>query len=225
MNENQNQYKVVFAGQLMPDMTLEQVKSKLKSQLKLPDKSIARLFNPEGKPIVVKRLDSAEKAELMSAKFAKLGMVLDIEVPEFALEIEDYDTTEDKSEPQKQPQEVEHVKEQPSMASAVPHSAASHNTNIGSGRDTVEIHNEKVVVQDSQQQEHDVNDGTEEAQVSRIQEVWWSVIYYKWPIIFTLVGLVFVLAYSPVPEGFLKKGFIIGLVFLVLGYRSFKARY
>ncbi len=48
--------------------------------------------------------------------------------------------------------------------------------------------------------------------------------YYKQTIILVLSGLLFVIAYSPFPDGYLRKGFIVGLLLLGFGYRSFRIR-
>ena len=60
---------------------------------------------------------------------------------------------------------------------------------------------------------------------SRLQAMLWLLSYYKPTILLVTFGIILTLAYSPIPHGYLKIGFLIGSTLLFFGYRSFRARY
>jgi hypothetical protein len=79
MDDSVKQYKICFSGQVLPGNTLDEVKERTARALKLSVAASERLFQQQGLPIVIKRFESLEKANIYCKKLNRLGMVLDIE--------------------------------------------------------------------------------------------------------------------------------------------------
>jgi hypothetical protein len=74
----EQQYKLVFSGQLRPGKTSQDVKPLLTQLLKLSDQSLQQLFNNPGKAVVLKKVDTLEQAEALCKKFNAIGMIVEI---------------------------------------------------------------------------------------------------------------------------------------------------
>ena len=73
-----SEYKLVFSGKLSEGCSVEQASANLKNGLKFTDQAVAQMFKPRMKPLVVKRVESLDKANQLCSRFLKLGVVLDI---------------------------------------------------------------------------------------------------------------------------------------------------
>lgn len=72
--------------------------------------------------------------------------------------------------------------------------------------------------------ESDANDEGEE-ETGKLFNSLYTLYEIKIPILFCLIGLFFATFYSPYPDGFLRKGFIIGAIILFFCFKYFRGRH
>lgn len=78
MDEVLEHYKLVFSGRLVDGKTVNQIRPVVGKALKLSDEALERLFHPNAKSIVLKKVDSLDEAENLRQRFLKLGMIIEI---------------------------------------------------------------------------------------------------------------------------------------------------
>ena len=202
-----SQYKLVFSGEILADMTMESVKSRAISALKLSTEAAEQLFSSVGKAIVIKKVATMDEANQVSKKFLSLGMIVDIKdnAPPVkpAAEPVTAPVTETIAEPA--------IKEEAAQTSADINGLA------------LEPVSPPPSIQQTEAEQ--AEQAEEEEQESKIKELLSDLVSYIYPtIILAAISLTFLIAYSPHSDGFLRKGFIAGLLLLFLAYRSFRNR-
>lgn len=66
-------YKIIFSGEVMPNLEVETVKSNLVLMLDIPPEKVERMFS--GQEIIIKRLDTLADAQIRQQKLEKAGAI------------------------------------------------------------------------------------------------------------------------------------------------------
>lgn len=195
-----SQYKLVFSGEILADMTMENVKSRATSALKLSTEAAEQLFSSVGKAIVIKKVATMDEANQVSKKFLSLGMIVDIK--------DNAPPVKPAAEPVAAPVVEPVIKKEAAQTSA----------------DINGLALEPVAPPPSMEQTES-EQAEEEEQESKIKALLSDLVSYIYPtIILVAISLTFLITYSPLSDGFLRKGFIAGLIVLFFAYRSFRNR-
>lgn len=72
-------FKIVFSGEIMPNLEIETVKSNLVLMLDIPPEKVERMFT--GEEIVIKRLATLAEAQIRQQKLEKAGAICHIRHP------------------------------------------------------------------------------------------------------------------------------------------------
>ncbi len=78
MDDTVKRYNVIFSGHVLPGYTFDKVKEDVSQTLNLSSTASERLFQRKNRPIVIKKLDSIEKANTYCRTLNRFGMALDI---------------------------------------------------------------------------------------------------------------------------------------------------
>ncbi len=78
MDDTVKRYNVIFSGHVLPGYTFDKVKEEVSQTLNLSSTASERLFQRQNRPVVIKKLDSFEKANAYCRKLNMFGMALDI---------------------------------------------------------------------------------------------------------------------------------------------------
>lgn len=179
---------------------MESVKSRAITALKLSTSATEQLFSSVGKAIVIKKVATIEEANALCKKFLSLGMVV---------EIKDNSATA-------APKPVTEPVTAPNVEPVIKTEA-----NTSSGLETLAL---EPVTPASLTEPTEAEQTEEDEQESKIKEILSELATYIYPtMILIAAGLTFLIAYSPL-DGFLRKGFIAGLLLLFLAYRSIRNR-
>lgn len=190
-------YQVIFSGELVDGKTTEQVKQSSTEILKLSEKAINTLFQNTATPVVVKKSLSLEQANLYSKKFRQAGIILEIR----------------ETEPASVKPAVNPIEPIVSINEVTPQPPVSALT-----LEPIIKKPQASPTETASQIEPSEDDSAPSPLINLLTTA------FQPPILILLTGLALSITYSPLPDGFLRKGFVLGLVILFFGYRFFKAR-
>ena len=184
MDDTVKRYSVIFSGHVLPGYTFDKVKEEVSQTLNLSSTASERLFQRQNRPVVIKRLDSIEKANTYCRKLNRFGMALDIK---------------------------ENLKAAESKIITAPKLEITCVPEVLPPKTVVE----KSVV-------HKVYETVQVAEVK--PTLFESILDLKQPLLLLLIGFCFCIIYLPYPDGFLLKGFVLGSVLMILGYKNLRSR-
>ncbi len=78
------QWRIIFNGDVVNPATIEKVKERFAHITKLPVERVEHLFS--GKPVILKKSDQKAEIDKYAELFEKIGLIITIKAPEFAID-------------------------------------------------------------------------------------------------------------------------------------------
>jgi len=199
-----SQYQLVFSGELVEGKTRAQIEPIIIKTLKLSDNAVNTLFQASTKPVVLKRVSSLEDANNLCGKFRKLGLVLDIKQAKSKLKCE-------KQRAPKTPKLSLQAIDKP-IAPKTP------DLSLQPLKKTVT----KINQPPNASEEHEETKAEDNKLISGLNLIK-SILQPT--ILMVIIGLYISINYFPYPDGFLRNGFVVGMLVLSFGIVRLKRRF
>jgi len=201
LDEPQARFKVVFRGELLANHSVPEVRLRLQESLLLKEQQLDRLFS--GKPTILRKGLTEVEASRYKSRLAALGAKLELH------------------------------REQPSSPPLAPAAPAPPKVSAPANTSTpAALTLEPIDQSFTAPAHHRVTDEPAEIETVIKEQPRDSAAVFEIPIlaamVLIVVGIFFVLIYTPLPSGLFKNGFIVGVAFIVLGahkYRKSTASY